>query len=133
MDCSNVSSPRAGGTSPGQVEQRPRAPPAHPAPAAPSAPSRRRAKNSPSSPVKGLPVPRPENSYPKPQNSPHHHGDVRLHRPYQGNHPSDHGPTQKKIQQDNRRNIPLAPDQSNNRRQKIHQKTKTEEWKEKTW
>ena len=64
--------------------------------------------------------------------SPHHHGDVSLHCPHQGDHPPNHRPAQKEIQQHDRRNIPFAPRQSNDRRQKIHHKPKSEERQEKT-
>src|SRR5580700_218624 len=67
------------------------------------------------------------------KNSPHHRGNVRLHRPDQRDHPSDHRPAQKKVQQHNRSRIPLIARKSKNRWQKIHHEPKADKRQEKRW
>src|ERR1700676_711395 len=61
---------------------------------------------------------------------PHHRGNVLLRRPYQADDPSDYGPSQEKIEQENREKIPLTSSQGDDRRQKIHQERQAEEWEE---
>src|ERR1700722_8613190 len=53
--------------------------------------------------------------------SPHHRGNVVLRRPNQRDNPSNYAPSQEQIQQEDRRQVPLAASQRNDRRQKIHQ------------
>src|ERR1700733_15240511 len=82
------------------------------------------AKHSPSKPEKEQLL---ENQ------SPHHHRNVGLYRPYQCHNPPNHRPAQEEIQKHNRSDIPFAPRQSNDRRQKIHHETEAETRKEKRW
>src|SRR5712691_10369593 len=58
---------------------------------------------------------------------PHHRGNVVLRRPDQCDDPSNHAPTQKQIEQEDREEVPFAPRQCNDRRQKIHHERQTEE------
>src|ERR1035437_4320946 len=61
---------------------------------------------------------------------PHNRGIVGLRRPDQRDDPSNHAPSQKKVEQEDRQEVPLAPGQGNDRRQKIHHEPKAEEREE---
>src|SRR6266542_4437537 len=61
---------------------------------------------------------------------PRHHGNIVLCGPDQRHEPADYAPSQKEVEQKDRKSIPLASGQRDDRRQEIQcrSKAKPEEW-----
>src|SRR5215472_5788030 len=65
-----------------------------------------------------------------PAASAYHDYRIGFDRPDQRHEPADHAPTQEKVEQEDRKQVPLAARQRNDRREKVHHETQTEKRKQ---